>query len=216
MQLFRSARFVLSVADLAALPWPTVPEIAFAGRSNAGKSTAINALADQKHLAFASRTPGRTQLLNFFELSEREQNRMVARAMLVDLPGYGFAKAPAAQRAQWNVLVGGYVAQRQSLVGIVIVMDARRPLSAGDEALIAYVQRRECAMHLLLTKSDQLNNADKKSALTAAQRRAAQIGPHATAQLFSAVKRQGIGELTSTLADWLQLTIGTIEDKKKG
>ena len=215
MQLFRSARFLLSVADLAALPQPTVPEIAFAGRSNAGKSTAINALTDQKQLAFASRTPGRTQLLNFFELSEREQGRILPRAMLVDLPGYGFAKAPAAQRAQWDVLVGGYVAQRQTLVGIVIVMDARRPLSPGDEALIGYVQRRQCAIHLLLTKSDQLNNADKRSALAIAQRRTAQIGPHATAQLFSALERHGIDELTGILAAWLQLTTGTIEDKKK-
>ena len=214
MQLFRSARFLFSVADSAALPPPTVPEIAFAGRSNAGKSTAINALTDQKQLAFASKTPGRTQLLNFFELSEREQKQTVTRAMLVDLPGYGFAKLPAAQRMQWDKLVGGYVAQRQTLVGIVIVMDARRPLSAGDEALIGYVAQRECWLHLLLTKSDQLNNAGRRSALGAAQRRAAQIGSRATAQLFSALKRQGIDELARVLAGWLQLTISIGEDKK--
>ncbi|MBA2411587.1 MAG: YihA family ribosome biogenesis GTP-binding protein [Burkholderiaceae bacterium] len=203
MQLFRSARFVMSVADLAALPAPARPEIAFAGRSNAGKSSAINALTDQKRLAFASKTPGRTQLLNFFELSGRNEKReTVVRGILVDLPGYGYAKAPQEQRAQWDLLVGGYVALRHTLVGVVIVMDARRPLLAADENLIDFVSR-ESALHFLLTKSDQLNNAEKKAALAFAQQRAAQIGPRATAQLFSVPKRQGIDELACILAGWL-------------
>ena len=146
VHLFHSARFVISVAEPAGLPPPSLPEIAFAGRSNAGKSTAINVLTQQKRLAFASKTPGRTQLLNFFELSERNgDGETVPRGFLVDLPGYGYAKAPQAQRSQWDALVGGYVAQRQSLVGIVIVMDARRPLMPGDEALIAFVDRPTCA-----------------------------------------------------------------------
>lgn len=205
MQLFRSARFVMSVSELADLPPASLPEIAFAGRSNAGKSTAINVLTDQKRLAFASKTPGRTQLLNFFELSERdEQKQIVARGTLVDLPGYGFAQAPQAQRSQWDELVGGYVAQRQTLVGIVIVMDARRPLMPGDEALIDFVGGRESGLHFLLTKADQLNNAEKKTALAVAQQRAAQIGPQATAQLFSGLKRQGIDELAYILAGWLR------------
>lgn len=195
----------MSVATLADLPPPTLPEVAFAGRSNAGKSSAINALTDQKRLAFASKTPGRTQLLNFFELSERDENRqIVARAMLVDLPGYGFAQAPQAQRSGWDELVGGYVAIRQTLAGIVIVMDARRPLLAGDEALIDFVEPRRHSLHLLLTKSDKLNNGEQKAALSAAQRRAAQIGPHATAQLFSALKRQGIDELAYIVSGWLR------------
>ena len=205
MQLFRSAQFVMSVAALSDLPPPALPEIAFAGRSNAGKSSAINVLTDQKRLAFASKIPGRTQLLNFFELSERDpEKQIVARGVLVDLPGYGFAQAPQAQRSQWNELVGGYVAQRQTLAGIVIVMDARRPLLPGDEALIAFVDGREASLHFLLTKSDQLNNAEKKNALAAAQQRAAQIGPRATAQLFSALKRQGIDELAYILSGWLR------------
>lgn len=205
VQLFRSARFVMSVAALGDLPAPTLPEIAFAGRSNAGKSSAINVLTGQKRLAFAAKTPGRTQMLNFFELSERDQDQqIVPRGVLVDLPGYGFARAPPAQRSQWDELVGGYVAQRQTLVGIVIVMDARRPLMSGDEALIAFVQQRESSLHFLLTKSDQLNNAEKKAALAAAQQRAAQIGPRATAQLFSALKQQGIDELTYILSGWLR------------
>lgn len=195
----------MSVAALADLPPPTLPEIAFAGRSNAGKSSAINVLTDQKRLAFASKTPGRTQLLNFFELSERDQyKQVVTRGTLVDLPGYGFAKAPEAQRTQWDALVGGYVEQRQTLVGIVIVMDARRPLMPGDEALIEFVAQRECALHFLLTKSDQLNTTEKRTALAVAQQRAARIGPRATTQLFSALKKQGVDELAYILAGWLR------------
>ncbi len=195
----------MSVAALGDLPAPTLPEVAFAGRSNAGKSSAINVLTGQKRLAFSSKTPGRTQLLNFFELSERDQDKqVVARAMLVDLPGYGFAQAPSAQRSQWDELVGGYVAQRQALVGIVVVMDARRPLMPGDEALIGFVDSRESSLHFLLTKADQLNNTERKQALAHAQRRAAQIGPRATAQLFSALRRQGTDELAYILSGWLR------------
>ena len=205
MQLFHSARFVISVAELAGLPPAGLPEIAFAGRSNAGKSTAINVLTQQKRLAFASKTPGRTQLLNFFELSERDEHgERAPRGFLVDLPGYGYAKAPEDQRSQWDTLVGGYVAQRQSLVGIVIVMDARRPLMPGDEALIAYIDRPSCRLHFLLTKADQLNNSEKRLALDQAKRRVAELGPRASTQLFSALKRQGIEELEETLADWLR------------
>ena len=205
MQLFRSARFVMSVAALDDLPAPALAEIAFAGRSNAGKSSAINVLTGQKRLAFASKTPGRTQLLNFFELSERDENKqIVARGTLVDLPGYGFAQAPQAQRSQWDELVGGYVASRQTLVGIVIVMDARRPLMRGDEALISFVEPRGTSLHFLLTKSDQLNNTERKAALTAAQQRAAQIGARATTQLFSALKKEGIDELAYILSGWLR------------
>jgi GTP-binding protein len=205
VQLFHSARFVISVAELTGLPPAGLPEIAFAGRSNAGKSTAINVLTQQKRLAFASKTPGRTQLLNFFELSERDAGgERAPRGFLVDLPGYGYAKAPEDQRSQWDTLVGGYVAQRQSLVGIVIVMDARRPLMPADEALIAFIDRPTCRLHFLLTKADQLNNSEKRTALDKAKRRAAELGSRASAQLFSALKRQGVEELESTLVAWLR------------
>jgi GTP-binding protein len=202
--LFYSARFVISVADLAGLPPASVPEIAFAGRSNAGKSTVINILTNQKRLAFASNTPGRTQLLNFFELTQRDPAGVPAvRGYLVDLPGYGYAKAPQEQRAVWDALAGGYVASRQTLTGIVLVMDARRPLMAGDETLIAYVEQRQCRLHLLLNKADQLNNSERQKALSLARTRAAELGPRATTQLFSGLKRQGIEELTSVLEGWL-------------
>jgi len=203
--LFHSARFFISVAELAGLPPASLPEIAFAGRSNAGKSTAINVLTQQKRLAFASKTPGRTQLLNFFELTERdERGDTVPRGYVVDLPGYGYAKAPEAQRSQWDALVGGYVSQRQTLIGIVIVMDARRPLMPGDEALIAFLQRPSCRLHLLLTKADQLNNSEKRLALDKAGRRVAELGTRASTQLFSALKHQGVEELETTLTGWLR------------
>jgi len=204
VSLFRSARFTLSVAELAMAPPAGLPEIAFAGRSNAGKSTVINVLTNQKRLAFASKTPGRTQLLNFFSLSERDESRQVVeRAHLVDLPGYGYAKAPGAQRDTWHDLVGGYVGQRQTLIGIVIVMDARRPFLEGDLALLDFVGSRHAWLHFLLNKSDQLKFAERRAALNEANKRAAAIGERASAQLFSGLKREGIEELESVLTRWL-------------
>lgn len=204
MQLFQSARFVTSVAEFTALAPPSLPEIAFAGRSNAGKSTVINVLTRQKRLAFASKTPGRTQLLNFFALSERDEHgEHVERGFLVDLPGYGYARADAAQRATWDRLVGGYVRDRQSLIGIVLVMDARRPFMPADEALLQFVDRRGCLLHFLLNKSDQLGTTERRSALALARQRAEAIGPRASAQLFSGLKHSGVEELEETLGRWL-------------
>jgi GTP-binding protein len=204
VQLFHSARFVMSVAEPTGLPPAVLPEIAFAGRSNSGKSTAINVLAGQKRLAFASKTPGRTQLLNFFELSERVDGTDVPRGYLVDLPGYGYARVPHAERARWDELVGGYVAGRSVLVGVVVVMDARRPLMAADESLIDYAGRAGRSLHLLLTKSDQLNRSERRQALAVAQQRAERLGAGATAQLFSSLRREGVDELRTTLAHWLR------------
>jgi GTP-binding protein len=204
LTLFHSARFTVSVADLAAMAPPALPEIAFAGRSNAGKSTVINVLTQQKRLAFSSKTPGRTQLLNFFALTEKnELGERVERGYLVDLPGYGYARAEAGQRATWDTLVGGYVGHRQSLIGIVLVMDARRPLLPADEALLQFVDRRGCLLHLLLNKADQLGTVERRAALAGAQRRAERIGPRASAQLFSGLKREGVEELAATLTRWL-------------
>jgi len=204
LALFHSAHFVTSVAELQSIVAPGLPEIAFAGRSNAGKSTVINVLTQQKRLAFASKTPGRTQMLNFFALSEKnELGERVDRGFLVDLPGYGYAKADAGQRSTWDALVGGYVRERQSLIGIVLVMDARRPFMPGDDALLAFVDRRGCLLHFLLNKSDQLGTAERRAALATARRKAEAIGPRASAQLFSGLKREGIEELTETLTRWL-------------
>jgi GTP-binding protein len=204
VQLFQSARFVTSVAELAGLSPPALPEIAFAGRSNAGKSTVINVLTQQKRLAFASKTPGRTQLLNFFALSEKDaRGERIDRGYLVDLPGYGYARADATQKATWDELVGGYVRERQTLIGIVLVMDARRPFMPADDALLQFVDRRGCLLHFLLNKSDQLGTAERRAALAAAQRRAEAIGPRASAQLFSALKHSGVEQLAAALGRWL-------------
>ena len=204
LSLFHSARFAISVADLATIAPPALPEIAFAGRSNAGKSTVINVLTQQRRLAFASKTPGRTQLLNFFVLNEKnEHGDRVERGTLVDLPGYGYARADASQRATWDALVGGYVGNRQSLIGIVLVMDARRPFMPPDEALLRFIDRRGCLLHFLLNKSDQLGTTERRVALAGTRKRAAAIGPRASAQLFSALKREGVDELAETLTRWL-------------
>lgn len=206
VSLFDSARFTISVAELAGLPPEQLPEIAFAGRSNAGKSTAINVLTRQTRLAFSSKTPGRTQLLNFFELTKKvEDGVRKPVGTLVDLPGYGFARAAPEARATWDALVGGYVAQRQSLEGIVIVMDARRPFMPGDEGLIEFLSHRPVKLHFLLNKADQLKTMEKRAALKLAQQRATALGDQASAQLFSGLKREGIDELKSVLLRWLKI-----------
>lgn len=204
MSLFDSARFRLSVSQLSGLPMGDVPEIAFAGRSNAGKSTTINVLTRQGRLAFASKTPGRTQLINFFDLSQKDANGHRTRvASLVDLPGYGFAKAAENTRKTWSELIGGYLVQRDTLTGIVVVMDARRPFMPTDEWVIDFLNTRPVKMHLLLNKCDQLNNQAKKETLRAVQARAAEIGPHVSVQLFSGLKREGVDELRETLLRWI-------------
>ncbi len=217
VSLFDSARFTMSVADLSGLPPETLPEIAFAGRSNSGKSTTINVLTRQTRLAFSSKTPGRTQLLNFFELSKKnDEGVRVPVGTLVDLPGYGFARAAPDARATWDALVGGYVASRSALEGIVIVMDARRPFMPGDEGLIEFLSHREVKLHFLLNKSDQLKTMEKRAALKLAQTRAAAIGPQVSAQLFSGLKRDGVDELRAVLLAWLKIeeTAPPVSSKK--
>lgn len=205
MSLFDSARFRLSVSQLQGLPPGDVPEIAFAGRSNAGKSTTINVLTRQGRLAFASKTPGRTQLINFFDLSQKNELGHRERvASLVDLPGYGFAKVAEGTRKSWSELIGGYLAQRDTLTGIVVVMDARRPFMPTDEWVIDFLNSRPVKMHFLLNKCDQLNNQAKKETLRMVQARAAELGPHISVQLFSGLKREGVDELRETLLRWIR------------
>ena len=204
MSLFESARFRRSASELRGLPEMQVPEIAFAGRSNAGKSTTINVLTRQGRLAFASKTPGRTQLINFFSLTQKnEEGGRDHIADLVDLPGYGFAKAAEATRKTWSDLIGGYLAIRENLTGIVVVMDARRPFMPTDEWLIQFLSTRPVRMHFLLNKADQLNNQGKKDVLRLAQARAKQMGPHVSVQLFSGLKREGVDELRDVLLHWI-------------
>jgi len=209
---FESACFATSVAELEALdaaPLADLPELAFVGRSNAGKSSAINLLVGQKRLAFASKTPGRTQMLNFFRVSDDAplaQRRDCA--YLVDLPGYGFAKAHDETRVKWDTLVGGYLAGRGRLRGVVLVMDSRRPLQKADHDLVAWISHRPDAdtlrLHLLLSKADQIGTAERRSAAGVAQELAHILPMPTSVQLFSALDRTGLEELRETAAQILQ------------
>ena len=212
MLRFETARFVVSVAELEQLnraPLAMVPEIAFVGRSNAGKSTVINVLTAQRQLAHASKTPGRTQMLNFFELSERgADGEPEIRAYLVDLPGYGFAKVHAETRGRWDSLVGGYLSARRLLAGVVLVTDARRPLVGADEHLLAWLASRDDAarlrVHLLLNKADQIGRAERARVLAQIEHRADALPMLVSVQLFSALKREGLEELRETLAQVIE------------
>ncbi len=188
----QKANYALSVHDPKLLPPPGAPEIAFAGRSNAGKSSAINTLTGRRRLAFVSKTPGRTQLINFFSLG--------SGAFLVDLPGYGYADAPESVRKHWEMLVGEYIASRDSLAAVVVVMDARHPLTPLDLQLLAWLREAGRATHVLLTKSDKLSKQAAQVTLSKARKELSTVCPGATVQLFSSLKGEGIDEANSTLS----------------
>jgi GTP-binding protein len=205
---FDTAHYVASIAELAGLdasPLPQVPEVAFVGRSNAGKSSAINALTNRTRLAYASKMPGRTQMLNFFALNQGRDPTTVGH--LVDLPGYGFAKVDAATRERWNGLVGGYLVGRPQLRGVVLVIDSRRGLLAADEELIGLLCQRDpnraAALHLLLSKIDQINTVERRAVLAAGERRAQTLPLDATVQLFSARHRDGVEQLQARVGQML-------------
>jgi GTP-binding protein len=186
------AAYALSVHDPRELPPPGVPELAFAGRSNAGKSSAINALTGRRRLAFVSKTPGRTQLINFFSLGKT--------AYLVDLPGYGYAGVPGEVREHWKDLVGGYIANRESLAAVVVVMDARHPLTELDRTLLEWLTAANRQAHVLLTKADKLSRQAATATLTRVRRELAGVCPGSTVQLFSSLKNEGIDEAAQALA----------------
>lgn len=188
MNAFSQAQFLASSADPADMPPPGPPEIAFAGRSNVGKSSALNALAGRKRLAFTSKTPGRTQTINFFDLGKD--------ARLVDLPGYGYAKVPQAMRAQWRTLVGGYLGSRDTLVGVVLVMDARHPLTPLDLQLIEFIG--SVRLLALLSKADKLTKAEQSNALASVK-----ASLRADVRLFSSLTRQGVEDCRDLLGHWL-------------
>jgi GTP-binding protein len=193
MSTYPSAKFVTSAAEAHQLAPDTGREIAFAGRSNSGKSSAINAITHRAGLARVSRTPGRTQLINFFELGPQGR--------LVDLPGYGFAKVPEKVRAHWLELMEHYFNVRESLVGLVLIVDSRRGLAAQDAAMLEWVLARGRRAHVLLSKSDKLNRADSLAVLR--QTQAACKDAAVTVQLFSAHARQGLEEARGVLEEWL-------------
>lgn len=183
MSRFPETQFLLSAWQPEHFPADTGAEIAFAGRSNAGKSSALNAITGRKNLARTSKTPGRTQLINFFALS--------TRGRLADLPGYGYAKVPEEMRNHWRELLTRYVETRQSLTGLVMVMDARRPLTDYDWMMLEWVRDHSLAVHLLITKADKLNRGEQTLTLRNVRARTAGF---ASAQLFSAVAQTGMEE----------------------
>lgn len=197
MSLFRNAQFEISIAKPSGLPPPSGAEIAFAGRSNAGKSSAINTLAGHVRLAFVSKTPGRTQLINFFRLN--------CGASLVDLPGYGYAAVPEKIRRQWQGLIETYLKKRESLIGLVLIMDVRHPLTDLDRQMIDWFVPSGRPLHVLLTKSDKLSRGAASATLQAVRRELGVFGPQVTVQLFSSLKKSGVEETERVVAAWLGL-----------
>lgn len=187
------AQFHTSVAQLRDLP-PSLAEVAFAGRSNAGKSSAINLLTRKNRLAFTSKTPGRTQLINFFELA--------ADTFLVDLPGYGYAKVPPAIKAKWEALLSRYLQERAALVGMVLIMDARHPLTALDCQMLDWFAPTGKPVHVLLSKADKLSNSDKAVTLRRVRQDLA-TRPGVSVQLFSSLSRLGVEEAATVIEGWL-------------
>jgi GTP-binding protein len=182
-------------------------EVAFAGRSNAGKSSAINALTANTKLARTSRTPGRTQLINFFTVTDQIR--------LVDLPGYGFAKVPLKVKQEWNKQLERYLQLRQSLKGLILLMDIRHPLKDYDRQMIEWAVKSEMPVHILLTKSDKLKRGPAKSALFAVQKELQKHERWISVQLFSSLSHDGMDELQRTLNWWLTLPdedVAPIED----
>ena len=194
--LFQPAQFLLSAPDARRAPPDRGAEVAFAGRSNAGKSSALNAITGRKALARTSKTPGRTQHLVFFTLDDDHR--------LVDLPGYGYARVPEAVKRQWGQAMERYLSQRQSLKGLILLMDIRHPLTDFDRQMLAYCAHRALPIHVLLTKADKLKRGAASSTLLAV-RRELKSHQNVSLQLFSATKRTGLDEARAQIADWLGL-----------
>jgi len=190
----QAAHFLLSSPDLQHAPADEGHEVAFAGRSNAGKSSALNILCNQKALARTSKTPGRTQQLVFFGISEQ--------ARLVDLPGYGYARVNAQTQRQWQTLMETFLGQRQALRGIVLVMDIRHPLTDYDRQMLEWCHFHEMPVRVLLTKADKLSRGAAQNTLLAVQRELAAL-PLCAVQLFSATKRLGLDEARQQICRWL-------------
>jgi len=195
MSLFRGASFYITAHHLSDLPPPLGPEIAFAGRSNAGKSSAINTLVDHNRLAFVSKTPGRTQQINFFSLR--------GGAFLVDLPGYGYAKVQRELRAHWEQLLSTYLQTRGSLFGMVLIMDARHPLTPLDRQMLNWFASTGKPVHVLLSKSDKLSRQEGQTTLRKVRAELSKYADNYTAQLFSSPKKQGMEETEQMIGNWL-------------
>jgi GTP-binding protein len=192
-----NASFYITVAHIGDLPLESLAEVAFAGRSNAGKSSAINSIAQHKRLAFVSKMPGRTQHLNYFRVGEQRY--------LVDLPGYGYARAPIVQKRTWQGLIGGYLHDRPQLRGLVLIMDIRHPFTELDLDLLHWFKQTGRPVHILLSKSDKLSRSQAFATLSAVRDTLAREGILGDAQLFSSLKRVGQEQAEAVLRGWLDL-----------
>ncbi|RKZ82809.1 MAG: YihA family ribosome biogenesis GTP-binding protein [Candidatus Parabeggiatoa sp. nov. 1] len=197
--IYRQAIYWLSAHNIDQLPEDTGFEVAFAGRSNAGKSSAINAIAGQKALARTSKTPGRTQQIIFFKLDETR--------CLVDLPGYGFAKVPLAVKEHWQKTLERYLHTRRSLRALVLMMDIRHPLTDYDQQMLDWCRLSNMPVHVLLTKADKLSRGKGSMVLQQVRKHLAALSGEMSVQLFSALKRVGIEEAQTRLNDWFELKI---------
>lgn len=205
MNLFQNAKFFTTVNHLKDLP-DTPAEIAFVGRSNAGKSSAINTLTNHVRLAYVSKTPGRTQHINFFELENGN--------FMVDLPGYGYAQVPEAIRAHWVKLLGDYLQQRRQLIGLILIMDSRHPLKALDIQMLDFFHITDRPVHILLSKADKLSKNDQIKTLAAVKK---SLKPYTerqkiSVQLFSSLKKQGIDEVNQVVGSWFDAHREEIEN----
>jgi GTP-binding protein len=210
-----TARFLTTASELHQVPVTELPEMAFVGRSNAGKSTAINTLSQIGRLAFASKTPGRTQHINLFELGPKDQ----ADAWWADLPGYGYAAVARGAKLRWQQVMADYLHSRRSLVGVVLMVDSRLGLTPLDEQLLAFVAPRVASgavrLLVLLTKADKLNRREANASLAAAQKALGEITtPEAdvSVALFSALKKIGVGDAAAVLYDWAHSPLVAVPD----
>lgn len=206
MSLFSQIEFFTTVNDLHSLPRDGL-EVAFAGRSNAGKSSAINTLANRTRLAYVSKTPGRTQHINYFSLGNER--------FLVDLPGYGYAQVPDDIRAHWEKLLARYLQTRENLVGMVLIMDSRHPLKPLDVQMLDWFAPTGRPVHVLLTKSDKLTKQESAKTLAEVRRAIETSWPHCSVQMFSSLKKQGVADVETVLRGWFEAAEsedGTSED----
>lgn len=194
MSLYKKATFLLSAADVKQLPPDEGIEVAIVGRSNAGKSSVLNCITQNKKLARVSKTPGRTQHINIFTLDEDRR--------LMDLPGYGFAKAPLSEKQKWEKTINDYFDQRTCLKGLILVMDIRHPFKDIDLQMMDFCLHRELPVHILLNKSDKLSKGAAKSVLLDSEPLLEEFGGLITVQTFSAEKKIGVKELQTVLDKW--------------
>lgn len=203
MGLFSLATFYTTVNHIKDLPMHGGREVAFVGRSNAGKSSAINTLANHVRLAYTSKTPGRTQHLNYFSLGDDRY--------IVDLPGYGYAKVPPEAKRHWEALLSTYLQTREELSGLIVIMDIRRPLLELDETMLDWFATTGKPIHILLTKSDKLSRQQSTITLMKVKAYLAENYPQCSVQVFSSLKKQGLEEAEAVIAGWLNSGVSVDE-----